>query len=110
MGTNDGGFHEWIIALDTATGQGTVWIDAITSPIGFGGNFDPSAPGTPFTAPPGFTLGGINLATFADASVSVDYLMVGGDWEGLNLTVIPEPSAAALLGLGALALLRRKRH
>jgi hypothetical protein len=117
-GGNDGGFHEWLIALNTVTGVGTVWLDAITPnantpTIPWAGDFNPAAGGVAFMAAPGFALGGINLASFGDASVSLDYLFLaanGPEWSDMGLTVIPEPSAAALLGFGALALLRRRRR
>jgi hypothetical protein len=104
-GGNDGESHEWLIALDTATGQGTVWLDAITPnastpTIPWAGDFNPAVGGTAFTAAPGFKLGGINLASFAVASVSVDYLFLAADgntgagpeWSDLGLTVVSGPS------------------
>lgn len=105
---NDGGFHEWLIQLDVATGLGTAWVDAITG--GLAGEFNPaSGEQLSFTAAPGFALDGINLGSFATASVSVDYLIIGGDLEGVLLTSVPEPSAALLGGLGTLFFLRRRR-
>jgi hypothetical protein len=105
VGTNDGEAHEWLIALDTATGQGTVWLDAVTPNAStpttpWAGDFNPSVGGMAFTAAPGFTLGGINLASFADASVSVDYIFLAADgntgagpaWSDLGLTVVSGPS------------------
>jgi hypothetical protein len=123
VGTNDGAYHEWLIELNTATGAGTVWLDGITPnattpALPWAGDFNPAVGGTAFTASPGFTLGGINLASFGAASVSVDYLFISADgntgagpvWTDVGLTVVPEPSSAALPGLGALALLRRRRR
>jgi hypothetical protein len=104
-GTNDGGYHEWLIALDTATGAGTVWLDGVTPnattpALPWAGNFNPAVGGMAFTAAPGFKLGGINLASFAASSVSLDYVFISADggggggpsWEDVGLTVVSGPS------------------
>lgn len=122
LGTNDGLFHEWLIQLNTATGAGTIWLDGITPnattpAFPWAGDFNPAVGGQSFTASPGFALGGINLASFGASSVTVDYLFLAADgntgsgpqWSDMGLTVVPEPSAALLGGLGAFSLLRRRR-
>lgn len=65
------------------------------------------------------SIGANNIGTFALAQQSVAFMTFsamnntgefgGGNFDNFSVTLIPEPSAALLGGLGLLALLRRKR-
>ncbi|MGB1130674.1 MAG: PEP-CTERM sorting domain-containing protein [Haloferula sp.] len=104
--TNDGANHEWLIELNLDTGAGQVWLDGNTAA------FDPSTGASAFTASAGFSINAINLATFdggSGPSVALDDIQIGQSWSDVGVNAIPEPSAVALLGLGGLALLRRRR-
>lgn len=108
LGTNDGLFHEWLIQMDLG-GGGTskVWLDPIIA------SFNPAVGGTTFTPSAAFSINAINLGVFRagseNTSLSVDAIRIGNTLSDIGVTVIPEPSAALLGGLGLLALLRRRR-
>ncbi len=56
-----------------------------------------------------FTLGSIFPIGSAASDIGFGFSEVGGPFIQSTLTVIPEPTTAAVLGLGGLALLRRRR-
>ena len=105
--SNDAANHEWLIELDLDTGAGQVWIDANTAA------FNPAAGGVAFTAPDAFQLNAINVATFSAASevaeVVIDDIQIGEAWNDVGVTEVPEPGSLALMGLGGLCVLRRRR-
>ena len=57
----------------------------------------------------------VRSETFVSNPTGINYVGLGRDncanvtFSNFNLSVVPEPSSAALLGLGGLALLRRRR-
>ncbi len=53
---------------------------------------------------------GSGWGTFDGAVDNVEFSIIGGPASSFNFEVIPAPGAAALLGLGGLAVLRRRRN
>jgi len=105
IGPASSAMHIWLIELNLDTKAGKVWLDPTL------GGFDPDEGGFSFTAPTGFALNGINVATFGGNSfVQLDDFWIGTTLSDVGVTVIPEPSAAVLGGLGLLALLRRRHR
>jgi len=103
---NDGLNHEWLVELNLDTGAGQAWIDPNTA------TFDPNMGGTAFTAPSAFALNWLNVGTFAaSSSLEMDDFQIGMTLADVGVTaVVPEPSSTALLGLGGLALMLRRRR
>jgi hypothetical protein len=104
IAANDAGSHVWLVELNLTTKAGKAWIDGNLA------SFNPTVGAATFTAPTTFSLNAINVATFAANSfINVDEIRIGQSWADIGVTAIPEPSSLALLGLGGLALLRRRR-
>jgi hypothetical protein len=87
-----------------------------------GGNYGPTqfTPGPPFQVQNSLTGAGgadpwwnsaLGVVRIDDpiSSLTVDFSQISGDGVGVTIGAIPEPAGAALLGVGALLTLRRRR-
>jgi hypothetical protein len=117
------GPHDRYAFAGTATASGlTATPDSLSGlePFGFGGAAFFSDGGTPLNDPAyapsgtftwnGTTLAGIGLSALTTTPTTVWTITeAGGSGDTIQFALVPEPSTTALLGLGGLALILRRR-
>lgn len=101
----------WNTVLPDAVTFGTTTTFSLTI-NGYGGSFSydlnvGGSTATGLTAVQGSALGDFNHLSFVNAQLASGSSV---KFDNVLVDVVPEPSAAALLGLGGLALLRRRRR
>lgn len=113
---SDTGVTSWVVAATVGNGNGDAWGDSFNPPLA--PPYEPSNAGPldPAIGTLNFAPGHAGYYDVGATSLSSPYLAFGGPQgfysfynAGNIATVIPEPSAAILGGLGSLLLLRRRR-
>ncbi|MFD2157674.1 PEP-CTERM sorting domain-containing protein [Rubritalea tangerina] len=100
MTLNDGAFHTFRLVADNTNPGAHVWVDGVHVGDEVGGVFNSG------TNDGRFILGDTTSGTFGnDIDVDIAYI----SYDGGAFAPIPEPSTSALLGLGGIALIMRRR-
>lgn len=95
-----GDTHLMVALIDFDANTTTLWVDPTTNPVNAA---------TPFDAQLGAQVPGASQTLWANAYntvATIDDIRIGTEFSDV---VVPEPSSLALLGLGGLAMVRRRR-
>lgn len=100
---NNTAIHFLVLELNLDTNTTSLWIDPTVSDVAAG------TPGTADLVTSSFDIGSLTGIGYNTDGVNptIDELRIGTSF--VDVSGIPEPSSTALAGLGALALLRRRR-
>lgn len=98
-----GGDDDDTVVMEAWTGHGATGAMVDTSTVSWGlDDIDSDPPGTVSV----FSSTAFSSVTFTGGSTSFDTSLY---WDNLNVESVPEPATMTLLGLGALAALKRKK-
>ncbi|NWK54128.1 PEP-CTERM sorting domain-containing protein [Verrucomicrobiaceae bacterium N1E253] len=100
MTLNDGEFHTFRLVADNTNPGAHVWVDGVHIGDEVGGVFNSG------TNDSRFILGDTTSGSFGD-DIDVDIAYIS--YDAGAFAPVPEPSSAALVGLGGLALILRRR-